>query len=133
MQPQNLLIRDVMTPAPVSIPHDFSLADAAERMFEAKIRHLPVIEGGHLVGLVSERDLAVLSSIPSVDRRKVRVEQAMSSQPHTCKPTDPLVEVVRGMVDHKQGSAVVMDNGDLVGIVTTIDALALLVNFLEAR
>ena len=131
MQPQKILIRDVMTPAPVSIPHDFSLADAADRMFEAKIRHLPVMEGGHLVGLVSERDVAVLSTIPSVDRAKIRVEQAMSSRPYTCKPSDPLVDVVRVMVDHKQGSAVVMENGDLVGIVTTIDALALLLNYLD--
>ncbi|MEZ4453027.1 MAG: CBS domain-containing protein [Nannocystaceae bacterium] len=131
MQPRTILIRDVMTPAPVSIPHDFSLADAADRMFEHKIRHLPVLEGGHLVGLVSERDVAVLSSIPSVDRAKIRVEQAMSSQPRTCSPGDALTDVVRVMVDHKQGSAVVMENGDLVGIVTTIDALALLLNYLE--
>lgn len=130
MEAQKLRVRDVMTTSPVSIPHDLTLADAAERMFEHKIRHLPVFEGSHLVGMVSERDISMIGSIPTVDRSKVRIEQAMSSRPFTCHPDDALPEIVRHMVDDKHGSAVVMQDGKLVGIITTIDVLALMLNYI---
>lgn len=131
MQAQSLRVRDVMSTAPVSIPHDLTLEDAARRMFEHSIRHLPVFESGHLVGLVSSRDLAVLDSIPGVDTSKVLIEQAMTQGAHTCGPEEPLVDLIRVMVDKKVTSAVVMEGGKLTGIVTTIDALALLLNYIE--
>ena len=131
MQVQQLRFRDVMSTSPVSIPHDLTLEDAAQRMFEHDIRHLPVLEGGHVVGLVSARDIAMLDSIPNVDRSKVLIEQAMTQGAHTCGPDEPLVDLIRVMVDQKKGSAVVMEGGKLVGIVTTIDALALLMNYLN--
>lgn len=131
MQVQQLRVRDVMSTSPVSIPHDLTLEDAAQRMFEHDIRHLPVLEGSHVVGLVSARDIAMLDSIPNVDRNKVMIEQAMTQGAHTCGPDEPLVDLIRVMVDQKKGSAVVMEGGKLVGIVTTIDALALLMNYLN--
>lgn len=130
MEAQKLRVRDVMSTAPVSIPHDLTLEDAAQRMFEHKIRHLPVFEAGHLVGVLSERDIAMIDSIPSVDRKKVRIEQAMTQGAHTSSPDALLVDVVKEMVDSKHGSTVVMQDGKLVGILTTIDALALLLNYL---
>jgi len=130
-QPQSLRVRDVMSTAPVSIPNDLTIEDAARRMFEHSIRHLPVLEAGHVVGLVSARDLAMLDSIHGVDTHKVRVEQAMTQGAHICSPDDPLVDLIKVMVDQKKGSAVVMQGGDLVGIVTTIDALALLLNYID--
>ncbi|MEZ4382255.1 MAG: CBS domain-containing protein [Nannocystaceae bacterium] len=130
MQVQQLRVRDVMSTSPVSIPHDLTLEDAAQRMFEHGIRHLPVLEGGHVVGLVSARDIAMLDSIPNVDRAKVSIEQAMTQGAHICAPDEPLVDLIKVMVDQKKGSAVVMEGGKLVGIVTTIDALALLMNYL---
>ena len=132
MQVQSLRVRDVMSTTPVSIPNDLTIDDAAARMFEHSIRHLPVLESGHIVGLVSARDLAILDSIPNVDTSKVLVEQAMTQGAHICSPDENLVDLIKIMVDQKMGSAVVMEGGKLVGIVTTIDALALLLNYLEA-
>ena len=131
-QAHEIRVREVMSTAPVTIRHDLTLADAAERMFNHKIRHLPVTEGEHLVGMLSERDISMIASIPTVDRTKVRVEQAMSSRPYTCGPDERLIEVVRHMVDDKQGSVVVMQDGKVIGIVTTIDVLALMMNLLGA-
>ncbi len=131
MQVQSLRVRDVMSTAPVSIPNDLTIDDASARMFEHSIRHLPVFESGHIVGLVSARDLAILDSIPNVDTSKVLVEQAMTQGAHVCGPDESLVDLIKVMVDQKRSSAVVMEGGKLVGIVTTIDALALLLNYLE--
>ena len=50
-------IRDHMTSSPITIGRSQSLADAARRMHEHHIRHLPVLEGGYLFGILSERDI----------------------------------------------------------------------------
>ncbi|MGH3025951.1 MAG: CBS domain-containing protein [Gaiellaceae bacterium] len=52
-----VLLRDVMTPSPLSVTSDVSILDAAQMMGERNLRHLPVVEGGNLVGVVSIRDV----------------------------------------------------------------------------
>jgi len=51
------VVRDVMTPSPLSVSSDVSILDAAQMMGERNVRHLPVVEGGNLVGVVSIRDV----------------------------------------------------------------------------
>lgn len=119
-------IGEWMTPNPVTIPSDLSLSDAIERMFEHDIRHLPVTDQGHIVGLVSERDLALVMSIPGVDKDAVDVCEAMRPHPFIVSSDTPLDEVVAVMREKKIGTAVVMDDGKLTGIFSTIDALAVL-------
>lgn len=119
-------IRDVMTPAPVTIGRAQTLSDAARRMHEHHIRHLPVLEGGYLFGLVSERDIDLVEGLPDVDPDAVKVEEAMTQDPYHVTPEVTVGEVVRKMAEHKYGSAVVMQEGKVVGIFTTIDALSLL-------
>lgn len=51
------LLRDVMTPAPLTVTPDVGILDAAQLMGERNLRHLPVVEGGNLVGIVSIRDV----------------------------------------------------------------------------
>ena len=53
----SILLRDVMTPSPLTIGADDSILAAAALMGERSIRHLPVVEGGNLVGIVSIRDV----------------------------------------------------------------------------
>ncbi|MCA9683791.1 MAG: CBS domain-containing protein [Myxococcales bacterium] len=119
-------VGDCMSQNPVTIPADLSLADAYERMLEHGIRHLPVLDDGHVVGLVSERDLALVTGIPGVDKNRVEVREAMSEHPYIVAPGTLLEEVVATMWDKKIGSAVVMDGGKLVGIFSVVDALAML-------
>lgn len=116
-------VEKFMTPAPITIPVNLTLHDAAERMFDNKIRHLPVTNGAHIVGIVSDRDIAVIDTLPSVDRTKVEVGNAMSSNPYICPPETPLIKVVQTLCEHKIGTAIVMENSELVGIFTLIDAL----------
>jgi CBS domain-containing protein len=52
-----VLLRDVMTPSPLTVSPDVSILDAAQMMGERNLRHLPVVEGGNLVGVVSIKDV----------------------------------------------------------------------------
>jgi acetoin utilization protein AcuB len=119
-----------MTRDPVTIPADLSLADARLRMFDHGIRHLPVIDQGHVVGIVSERDLAMVTGIPGVDANRVMVSEAMVPHPYIVASDMPLIEVCSTMLERKLGSAVIMDEGKLKGIFSVVDALAQLVAML---
>lgn len=125
-----LTVGSCMTPNPVTIPADLSLGDAQLRMFDHDIRHLPVIDQGHVVGIVSERDLAMVTGIPGVDKNRVMVTEAMVPHPYIIPSTTPLLEVCSVMLERKLGTAVIMDNGELHGIFSVVDALAQLVAML---
>jgi acetoin utilization protein AcuB len=120
-------IRDFMTPAPHSIGRDQPLSMAHERMRGWGIRHLPVLEGGKLVGILSQRDALLVETLRDVDPAKVPVEDAMTSDVYLVSPDAPLGEVASAMAEHKYGCAVVMNGTHLTGIFTTIDALRALI------
>jgi acetoin utilization protein AcuB len=120
-------VRDFMSPTPQSIGRDQPLSVAQEWMRESGIRHLPVLEGGKLVGLLSQRDALFVETLRDVDPTKVPVEDAMSSDVYVTSPDASLVDVAATMAEHKYGCAVVMDGAHLAGIFTTVDALNALV------
>jgi acetoin utilization protein AcuB len=126
-------IKPYMTMSPHSIGLSQNLAHAHKVMREHRIRHLPVLDGGVLVGMISERDLHLVETLRDVDPEKVTVEEAMSSVVYTVSPAAPLDEVAKEMAEHKYGSAVVMDNGKLVGVFTPIDGMRALADLLETR
>lgn len=119
-------ISEFMTEGAFSIGLDQTIAEAGRRMRAHRIRHLPVLDGGRLVGLLSERDIALIDGLPGVDPDEVSVEEAMSSEPYTVLPSTPLDEVVRVMAEKKLGSAIVAENARVVGVFTTVDALTVL-------
>lgn len=112
-----------MTANPIAIASDRTLADAHRIMRDRKIRHLPVVDAGQLVGLVSQRDLYLLETLQGVDPDSERVEEAMTAEPFTVAPDAPLEDVATAMAEHKYGSAVVLHGGQVVGLFTTVDAL----------
>jgi acetoin utilization protein AcuB len=117
-----------MTPSPHTIGRTQTLASAAELMHKHHVRHLPVLDGGTLVGVVSDRDLRLVESIRGTDPKTTMVEEAMTQDPFFVLADAPLRDVATQMVEHKYGSAIVTERGHVVGIFTTIDALrALLV------
>jgi acetoin utilization protein AcuB len=126
-----LTLRDVMTPSPHTIGEQQPLSTAHEIMNRHGIRHLPVLSGGRLVGLVSQRDLHLLETLRDVDPREVQVSEAMSPMPYAVEADSPLPSVARAMADQKYGSAVVMQGRDVVGVFTTVDAMRLLATVLE--
>lgn len=117
------LIEQFMTPAPHTIGQDQTLATAHELMRKHQIRHLPVLDGGQLVGVVSDRDLELVETLRDVNPQEVKVSEAMSPATYTVAPREPLSAVAAKMAAHKYGSAVVMDGPHVVGVFTTVDAL----------
>jgi|APLak6261665176_1056049.scaffolds.fasta_scaffold20820_2 acetoin utilization protein AcuB len=126
----SLLVRDLMTPAPHTIGVRLSLADAAKMMKKFKIRHLPVLENGALVGVLSERDVQMISSVSELDPSCILVEDAMTQAPWTVKPETSVREVAKAMADKKLGSAVVVENDKVVGVFTTTDGMRCLAELL---
>jgi acetoin utilization protein AcuB len=122
-----------MTPGPHSIGQEQSLAQAHKLMREHHIRHLPVLHAGKLVGVLTDRDLHLIETLRDVDPEKVTVEEAMSPTVFTVGPKASLDGVVREMATHKYGCAVIEDNGKLVGVFTTIDAMRAFAELLETR
>ena len=122
-----------MTPGPHSIGQEQSLAQAHRLMRDHHIRHLPVLHGGKLAGVLSDRDLHLIETLRDVDPDKVTVEEAMSPTVYTVSPRAPLDEVVKEMAHHKYGCAVIEDNGKVVGVFTTVDAMRAFAELLETR
>jgi len=111
-----------MTPTPVTVGRDQTLAVALELMRDHRVRHLPVLDGGALVGIVTERDVRLVESA-GADPKTTLVEEAMTPEPYVVTAGTLLREVAEEMVAHKYGCAVVTERGRVVGIFTTIDAL----------
>lgn len=115
-----------MTSSPHSIGFDQTLAAARDMMETHRIRHLPVLEGGRCVGVVTERDLNLVQTLRDVDPATLPVEEAMTPDPYAVSADTPLEEVIATMRDRRYGSAVVIDHGKVIGVFTTVDALGVL-------
>ena len=124
-------IREYMTPSPHTIALSGSLSAAGRLMREHHLRHLPVLDGGRIAGVVSERDLFLVESLPGVNPTDVRVEEAMVEDVYTVHPDTPLGEAIETMIDRKIGSAIVCEGDRVLGVFTTIDALRALHALLE--
>lgn len=126
-------IQKYMTTSPHTIGEDQPMAVAHRMMREHHIRHLPVLRGAKIVGLVSDRDLNMVETLREVDPRKVLVSEAMSQDPYLVSPDAALDEVVSMMADKKYGSAVVTQHDKVVGIFTTVDACRAFADLLQTR
>lgn len=124
-------IAECMTKSPHTIGVEQTLAQAHDLMRGYRVRHLPVLARGKLVGMVSQRDLHLIEALSDVSPSTVRVEEAMSQLPYTVEANAPLEEVVTQMADKRFGSAVVTDRGQVVGVFTTTDALRVLAETLR--
>lgn len=126
-------IQKYMTVLPHTIGADQSLAKAEKMMTELHVRHLPVLDGGKLVGILTDRDVRLVESFKDVDPEKVTVDEAYSPEPYITEPGAPLNKVCAEMANHKFGCALVVDNHKLVGIFTWVDALKALDHLMETR
>ena len=127
------IVEHHMSVSPVVIGSDRTLSEAHRIMRERGIRHLPVVDAGRLVGLVSQRDLYLAETLRGVDPATDPVREAMSTDPYTVPPTAPLDEVAATMAERKLGSALVVDRGSVIGLFTTVDALRALAEMAGRR
>lgn len=126
-------IQRYMTTSPLSVRPQETLAAAHSVMKDNDIRHLPVLDDQRLVGIITERDLALASSLEGVDPTKEVVRAAMNSKVFSVAPESPLDEVAAEMAAGKFGSAVVVQNHRVVGVVTTVDICRALSELLRTR
>src|SRR5687767_5676306 len=98
-------IQKFMTTSPHSIGIEQPLSRAHTMMKQHGIRHLPVLHGGKLLGILTDRDLHLVESLAGVDPTVVKVEDAMSTVVYSVNPETPIDEVVSVMGERKYGSA----------------------------
>jgi len=124
----SLPVRDVMATDLVTVrPHE-SVRHAYRLMRDHRFRHLPVVEDGRLVGILSDRDLRPVLLSPGLARARVR--ELMNEDLTTVGPDAPVEEAASLLVVKKIGCLPVVANGRLMGIVTETDLLAVLVELL---
>lgn len=116
----------------VRISADDTLWIVKEIMDLASVRHIPVVNRGELVGVVSQRDLlrASLSNVMGISAEEqkvflegVKISEVMSAPPRTIAPGDSIQSAARAMAEHKIGCLPVVEGREIVGILTETDVL----------
>ncbi|HZG63512.1 MAG TPA: CBS and ACT domain-containing protein [Rubrobacteraceae bacterium] len=141
-----LLVRNWMTEKLVTLSPETSVSEALTLCRERRIRHIPILEGGHLVGVVTDRDLRDASPALGDPERasalqKIRVGDVMTREVITTDPEDSIENAAQVMYEHKIQSLPVVTEGpvvdegsavaeeELLGIVTSSDVMRALVTF----
>ena len=129
MNEMNLPVDEYTSISPQTINLNAELKDAHLLMKEKGIRHLPVMDGKEVVGIVSERD--ILANYGKPWSEFMRVKSIMSTSILFAHANDQLGEVAYRLSCEKKGSAIILDDQEkLYGIFTTTDALNALVELL---
>ncbi|HOV79667.1 MAG TPA: CBS domain-containing protein [Bacillota bacterium] len=133
-----MFVRNHMTKSPITINPKTGIFDALEIMKKHKIRRLPVVSEGKVIGMVTEKELLTVSPSPATSLSiyemnyllaKMTVEEAMVKDPLTVTPDTTIEEAALLMRERKIGSLPVLDDGKLVGIITATDIFDALVKF----
>jgi len=138
--PSEMSVADLMTTDVVTLTEDETLALAQRCMARGRIRHLPVVRDGQLVGLITHRDLlaasfSIFAEVEASEQRRVfdtvRVVEAMHRDVVTVSPDLTVAKAARILLENKYGCLpVVDDEQQLQGIVTEADFLRLTVQLL---
>ena len=132
MRRARVRVRDIMPDQMVTISESDTLSTVEDIMTLGHVRHMPVVHGGKLVGVVSERDLlrASLSNLSGFDagqRRAflhgVEIARVMSAPPIVIGPEASVAEAARVMAERKIGCLPVVEGEELLGIITETDVL----------
>lgn len=126
-------IQKYMTHVPHSIQSKANLKEAIDEMERLKIRHLPVMEGDRIAGIISDRDIKLATSFAQADTALIKVKDICHEHPYQVEPTSLLKDVALEMAGKRYGSALVIQNGHLVGIFTTVDACRALHDVIEQK
>ncbi len=138
-----MLVRDRMTTNPVTVFPDTSLPEALRLMRDRKVRRFPVVDHhGHLVGIVSDKDLLLASPSPATSLAiweitellaKLKIAEVMTRDVITVTEDTPLEEAARLLADRKIGGLPVVRGQTVVGIITETDLFKSLLELLGGR
>ena len=135
-------IKDMMTRNPVTVDSETLILDAQKIMRENRIRRLPVVEKGKLVGIVTQHDLLQAAPSPATSLSvyelnyllaKMKVKEIMKKNPVTVTPDTPFEEALRIGQEKRIGSFPVLENGKLVGMATESDIIRFLTRALGIK
>ncbi len=126
-------IQKYMTYLPHSIEAKATIKEAVAKMQELNVRHLPVLEGDKIAGIISDRDIKLATSFVEADTALIKVKDICQERPYQVEPSALLKDVVFEMAEKRYGSVLVMQNGHLVGIFTTVDACRALHDVIEQK
>ncbi len=138
----NVLVRDIMTRPAVTVEPVTLLLDAALTMRASSIRHLPVVEGERLVGLLTDRDVqrcAPSRLIPISEQEynavfaDTTVSRVMTREPLPIAPDSPLLRAIESMQQTRYGCLPVVEGEQLVGIITRSDLVDALQRVLSGK
>lgn len=125
-------VSEWMTPAPITVTPSVSIPKVQELMVHRRIRHLPVMEDGRLVGIITDRDVRTVQPSPATSLtvremhyllERLTVRAVMTRNVITVAPHDSLAEAVRLMLENRIGGLPVTEGERLVGILTEVDLL----------
>ena len=137
-----MLVREFMTSTLTCVQETDTLLDATMVFLHSSFRHLPVLRGKELVGMVTERDLKahlptlltrVTPELYNQTLETTPVSKVMSRDIASVSPDQPMAEAAAMLLERRIGSLPVVENGDLVGIITTTDMLRLLARLLKSQ
>lgn len=137
-----MFVRDFMIRNPITISLETPISKALDIIIKRKIRHLPVVKDGRVVGLVTERGLLAVSPSPATTLSvyelnyvlaKLTVKEALVKDPVSVSSDSPIEEAANVMREKKIGSLLVIDDHKLVGIVTQTDMVWALVRLFGLR
>ncbi len=126
-------IQKFMTCQPNAVESNVTVLNVQKMMSNLGIRHLPVMEDGEVIGIVSDRDIKMALSLVEANPSLLLVKDICHEHPYVVDPDALLSHVVRHMAEKRYGCAMIMQNKKLVGIFTTVDACHALAVVLETR
>lgn len=128
-------IGELMTPFPHAIYASKTVKQAKLYMYEHSVRHLPVIENGEMIGLITDRDLKLAQAVTEDEHFDERhsVGELCVYEPYVVPAETRADKVLALMADNRIGSALVTRNDKLVGIFTATDACRSFSNYLRSK
>lgn len=132
-------VDEIMTSNPKTLLDNNTVQDAKNLMAEMHFRHIPIVDSeGKLVGLVSQRDVLAASASEHLDIRKssrgdseIQLQEIMTKIVASVSPKDNLRRAAIILQSNKMGCLPVLDNDELVGIITDSDYITVAINLLE--
>ncbi len=125
-------VEEFTSPSPLTVSENENLEGIRKLMRDNGIRHIPVVRGKELVGIISDRDVKLATTFNQ--STTLKASDIMTPDPYTVSPETSLDEVAFEMSAHKYGCAIVQDEqGEVVGVFTSTDALNAIIEIVRGE